>query len=158
MPINEGEEIAFIGPYVKSRNLMGAWSFIGDSADVPNIQEAVQKKTGNFIFLQGCPMLGRDTKLEGFGEISEHQISQEEQDKMLQEAIEVARNAKTVVLAIGEDRLQSGEATSNASLLIPSVQMELFEKICEVNSNVVVVLFCGRPLDIREISKRQKVY
>lgn len=156
LPINEGEEIAFIGPYVKSRNLMGAWSFIGDSADVPNIQEAVQKKTGNFIFLQGCPMLGQDTKLEGFGEISEHQISQEEQDKMLQEAIEVARNAKTVVLAIGEDRLQSGEATSNASLLIPSVQMELFEKICEVNSNVVVVLFCGRPLDIREISKKAK--
>lgn len=65
------------------------------------------------------------------------------------------KEADIVVLAIGEDRLQSGEATSNANIRIPEVQEALLDRIAEVNQNIVVVLFSGRPLDIREINKRQ---
>lgn len=75
---------------------------------------------------------------------------------MLQEAVQAAEEADIVVLAIGEDRLQSGEATSNANIRIPEVQEALLDRIAEVNQNIVVVLFSGRPLDIREINKRQK--
>ena len=34
--------------------------------------------------------------------------------------------------------------------------MELFRAVHRVNKNIVVVLFCGRPLDIREISQKAR--
>lgn len=39
---------------------------------------------------------------------------------------------------------------------VPEIQMELFRKVLAVNPNVVVVLFNGRPLDLREISAKAK--
>lgn len=100
-------------------------------------------------------MLGADVCLEGFGE-QQQSYTQEQEDHMLREAVQAAKEADIVVLAIGEDRLQSGEATSNANIRIPEVQEALLDRIAEVNQNIVVVLFSGRPLDIREINKRQK--
>lgn len=78
------------------------------------------------------------------------------QEKMLQEAIKAAKEADLVIMPLGEHRLQSGEACSRAEIVIPEVQMELFRKICQVQPNVAVVLFNGRPLDIREISGKAK--
>ena len=49
--------------------------------------------------------------------------------------------------------MQSGEAASRADISLPECQMELFRKVRAVNQNVAVVLFTGRPLDIREISR-----
>ena len=57
---------------------------------------------------------------------------------------------------MGEHYLQSGEATSRAMIDVPEIQMELFRKVLAVNPNVVVVLFNGRPLDLREISAKAK--
>lgn len=93
---------------------------------------------------------------EGFQESMEEIASSEEQKKMLEDALEAARWADNIVMALGEDRLQSGEATSNANIRIPKIQLDLFEKICQVNDNIIVVLFSGRPLDIQEIAGKAK--
>ena len=60
-------------------------------------------------------MLGADVCLEGFGEQQQQSYTKEQEEHMLQEAVQAAEEADIVVLAIGEDRLQSGEATSNAN-------------------------------------------
>ena len=158
LPLDQQKKIAFIGPYVDNRNLFGAWSFIADAKDVMTLQEAVQEQytLENSIFCQGSPMLGADICLEGFGEQQQQSYTKEQEDHMLQEAVQAAEEADIVVLAIGEDRLQSGEATSNANIMIPKVQEALLDRIAEVNQNIVVVLFSGRPLDIREINKKAK--
>ena len=39
---------------------------------------------------------------------------------------------------------------------LPEVQMALFRAVAEVNPNIVVVLFNGRPLDLREISEKSR--
>lgn len=65
-------------------------------------------------------------------------------------------HADKVVLTLGEHRDFSGEGASRADITLPSCQLELFHKICEVNPNVCVVLFNGRPLDIREINQKAK--
>lgn len=75
---------------------------------------------------------------------------------MLNDAVEKAEKADIVVLALGEHYLQSGEATSNGNIQIPQIQLELFEKIYEVNKEIVVVLFSGRPLDLRKIAQKAK--
>lgn len=158
LPLDQQKKIAFIGPYVDNRNLFGAWSFIADAKDVMTLHEAVQEQyvSENSTFCQGSPMLGADVCLEGFGEQQQQSYTQEQEDHMLREAVQAAKEADIVVLAIGEDRLQSGEATSNANIRIPEVQEALLDRIAEVNQNIVVVLFSGRPLDIREINKKAK--
>ena len=70
--------------------------------------------------------------------------------------MELAKKADKVVLTLGEHRDYSGEGASRADITLPSCQLELFHKICEVNPNVCVVLFNGRPLDIREINQKAK--
>ena len=158
LPLGKEKKIAWVGPYVHSRNLMGAWSFIGDAKDVTNLEEAVkaQADTTNMSFHAGSPMLGSDIRLEGFGEAMEQSTTPEEEEAMLLEAVNAAKEAEVVVLAIGEDRLQSGEATSNANIRIPEIQQRLLERVSEVNENVVVVLFNGRPLDLRDVVSKAK--
>ena len=75
---------------------------------------------------------------------------------MKEEALRAAKEADVVVLAIGEHFLQSGEATSKGIIEIPKIQQELFEALSEVNSEIAVVLFNGRPLDIRILEERAK--
>lgn len=154
LPLSREKKTAYIGPYVDNRNMIGSWSIVGDTKDVTTLKEALQerKEGENASFAVGCPLLGGELRLEGFTESLEEEPSAEECANMMEEAVKLAKEADTVVLALGEHRLQSGEATSNATIQIPKIQMELFRRVCEVNDRVVVVLFSGRPLDIREIS------
>ncbi len=158
LPLKKGEKVAYIGPYVDNRNMMGSWSIVGDAKDVTTLKEAVlEREEGKTaMFGAGCALLGGEVKLEGFMESVEEEPSAEECAAMMEEAVKLAGEADTVVLALGEHRLQSGEATSNATIQIPKIQMELFRRVCEVNEKVAVVLFSGRPLDIREISRKAK--
>ena len=79
LPLGKEKKIAWVGPYVHSRNLMGSWSFIGDAKDVTNLEEAVkaQADTTNMSFHAGSPMLGSDIRLEGFGEAMEQSTTPE---------------------------------------------------------------------------------
>ena len=108
------------------------------------------------VYAQGCPILSEDVKLEGFANYTEEKFSQEDCEKMKEEALRAAKEADVVVLAIGEHFLQSGEATSKGIIEIPKIQQELFEALSEVNSEIAVVLFNGRPLDIRILEERAK--
>lgn len=158
LPLKKNSRIAFIGPYVKSRNLFGSWSFIAETKDVETLEEAL-KKVGieeNMTFSRGCSVLGTAFKLQGFEESEKEDLTEEEELAMLEEAVKAAKEAEIVVLAVGEDRLQSGEAASRGMLDLPEVQKRLFDAVTAVNENVVTVLFSGRPLDLREVSAKSK--
>lgn len=161
LPLDKKKKNALIGPYVENRGMLGAWSFIGKDEEVPTIRETAGQwlREDETLYCQGCPVLGNDVILEGFTEQAGKESAapaSEEQERMLCEAEEAAKAADTVTLFLGEHRLQSGEATSKASIKIPEVQQELFHRVCEANPNVVVVLFTGRPLDLRDISEKAK--
>ena len=162
LPLSEGKDgkkIAFIGPYVYSRQLNSSWAFTGDSRDCVSLKEAAEEifPGEQTVYLQGCPMLGAEAAfLSGFGEEAKGAlltVTEEEKRNMLQNAVLAAKQADIVVLALGEHFLQSGEATSRAMIEIPEIQMEMFREIRRVNNRIVVILFNGRPLDLREISR-----
>ena len=100
LPLEQQKKIAFIGPYVDNRNLLGAWSFIADAKDVMTLHEAVQEQyvSENSTFCQGSPMLGADVCLEGFGEQQQQSYTQEQENHMLREAVQAAKEADIVVL------------------------------------------------------------
>jgi beta-glucosidase len=61
-------------------------------------------------------------------------------------AVEAARGADVVVVAIGEDAFQSGEGRSQVDIGFTGLQEELLKAVLEANKRVVVVLMTGRPL------------
>ena len=156
LPLAPDTKTAYIGPYVDSRNLMGAWSLTGETKDVATLREAVleQRADTDAVFCCGCPMTDRDMKLEGFLECMDEMVSAEEQQRMMDEAVEAAKACGRVVMLLGEDRRQSGEAASSAGIQIPGIQQELLDRVCAVCDQVAVVLFSGRPLDIRRIAEK----
>lgn len=158
LPVNREQKIAFIGPYTNNKEIKSSWSFTGDSKDCVTIEEAAREvfDLTRTTFHAGSPVIGNDCELVGFTESVPEKISEEQQKQMLEEGVQAAKEADLVIMPMGEHYLQSGEATSRAMIDIPQVQMELFRRISQVNENIVVVLFNGRPLDLREISEKAK--
>ena len=163
LPLDMGRRTAFIGPYTDSKQIKSSWSFTGDDKDCVSIKEAAGKvfDGSHTVYLKGAPVLGSDSKesearLTGFTGDECGIMTREEEVQMQKEAVEAAKEADLVIMPLGEHYLQSGEAASRAQITVPEVQMELFRAVHRVNKNIVVVLFCGRPLDIREISQKAR--
>ena len=159
LPIDTSVQTAFIGPYTDTRNLAGSWSFTGDCSAIRSVKDVLAEYIGSAdktVCCKGCPMVGPEEDLEGFTGTEQEAASGEQIEAMLEEAEKTAEAAGQVILFLGEHYLQSGEAASRADITIPGIQKRLFERVYAVNPNVAVVLFSGRPLDIREISGRAK--
>lgn len=158
LPVNPDQKIAFIGPYTNNKEMKSSWAFIGDAEDCVTIEEAAREvfDLSRTAFHAGSPVIENDCELVGFTEKVSEKTQEEEQKRMLEEAVSAAREADLVIMPLGEHYLQSGEGASRAMIDIPDVQMRLFRKVSEVNENIVVVLFNGRPLDLREISRKAK--
>ena len=67
-------------------------------------------------------------------------------------AVAAAEAADTVVIALGEEAFQSGEARSQVDIGLKGVQQELLERVLAVNPKVVVVLMNGRPLALGRVA------
>jgi beta-glucosidase len=61
-------------------------------------------------------------------------------------AVAAAEAADTVVIAVGEEAFQSGEARSQVDIGLKGVQQQLLERVYAANPNTVVVVMNGRPL------------
>ena len=75
---------------------------------------------------------------------------------MMQEAVETAKKAETVILFLGEHYQASGESASQTKIQLPAHQLALLDRVYEVNPQIVVVTFSGRPLDLRHVVEKAK--
>ncbi len=153
----EGKKIAFIGPYVTLKRLYGAWSLCAEEKDTVSVKDGVLDLSPDdtITFAQGCYLFEKNEKLYGFnGLVQEERTVSEE--RLLEAAIREAENADVVVLALGEHAYHTGEGGSRTNIRLPKMQRKLLREIRKVNDQIVVVLFHGRPLDIREVTKQAK--
>lgn len=156
LPLSRSERVAFIGPYVDNQLTCGSWSIFSDDADAITLRTALiaQENLPDSVFAAGCPLIDPQRNVIGFQKaVSADNISPE---AALEEAVALARNADKVVLALGEHREQSGESSSQTSLTLADCQLRLLDAVAAVNPNVVVVLYCGRPLDLRAVQAKAK--
>lgn len=149
LPLHPEEAVAFIGPFADTDQLNGAWSIFGNDEDTTTVQEAVSARYPGMTFAHGCPIVDPGTVIVGF----QRPVHPDETDPAaaLAEAKTLAQKADRVVLLLGEHRDFSGECASKAVLTLPNCQLELLRQVAAVNPNVTVVLFGGRPMDIREV-------
>lgn len=64
------------------------------------------------------------------------------------DAIEKAKNADLIILALGEDDISCGENVDRAEITLPGKQSELLNKIAKLGKEIVLILQNGRPLAI----------
>lgn len=155
---NDRKKIAFIGPYVDNKNIISFWGGSANARNCVTVREAAQEVFANELtqYISGTAILGEEDTRERILCREHDNIDQKASEMMMADAVEAAKNADVVVMALGEHRFQSGEAASRAHLKLPWVQIQLLKNISKVNSNVVVVLFNGRPLDLREVRNHAK--
>ncbi len=149
---------AFIGPYMTSKKVCGSWTLFNKNDDNVSLLQALQERKlqCEYTVDEGCTILAADQHMVGFqGEVN-NQVTEDEIERMMSRAVENAGKAEIVVMAIGEHHQMTGEGGSRTEIGIPEHQLELFRRVVAVNPNVVVVNFSGRPLDLREISKKSR--
>jgi len=136
LPLSKNlKRIAVVGPLADSRqDLIGSWSAAGDWSKAVTLLEGVRAAVpqAQVQYVKGCEITGTSTD-------------------NIKQAVEVAKSADVVILAVGEAAWMSGEAASRSDIGLPGVQQTLVEAVYKTGKPVVVVLMNGRPLTIKWI-------
>lgn len=156
LPLKKKEKVLFAGPYVNEKAIIGSWSIFDDEKSIVTIQEGLKGRRAKVSFMKGCELLKKGETILGMDKKYVGTVPKKEMDQMIWEAAAAAKEADKVVLCIGEHRAHTGEAASRGELTISKEQMKLLKSVSKENENVTVVLFCGRPLDLRQIQKYAK--
>lgn len=156
LPLKKEDKVAFVGPYTEEKAIIGSWSIFGKNEEAVSVREGMEAKGVQAVWAKGCEVLDVGVKMAGFGSAYENKKTQEEIDRMTEAAIAAAKDAEKVVMCIGEHMVQTGEGASRGDITIPECQLDLLRKVAAVNDNIAVVLFGGRPVDLREVKELAK--
>ncbi|WP_378178872.1 beta-glucosidase BglX [Aquimarina sp. SS2-1] len=148
----DSKSIAVIGPLADDKDTpIGSWRGMATPNSAISLLEGI-KATVNpnvkILYAKGVEL--------GLGERSFVRDLKVNRDdfKGIEEALKIAKDADVVVLAIGEEAFQSGEARSQVSIELTKPQQKLFEAVYAANKNIVVVLMNGRPMAISDIAEK----
>lgn len=137
LPLQKGKKVALIGPLAANKSeLIGNWNGAGNANDCVSLREGLEKYLGTAVTtVEACQV--NSTDKSGFPA-----------------ALDAAKNADVVVVAVGETAMMSGEAAARAEITLPGVQEDLVLQLCQTGKPVVVVLMNGRPLAIPNIAEK----
>lgn len=133
--------LALIGPLADSAaDMLGPWhTSVSKPEDVVTLRAALEARASASHFklttAKGADIWGNSSS--GFAE-----------------AVDAARQADVVVMALGEDAGSSGEAGSRAHLGLPGNQQQLLEAVAAAGKPIVLVLFNGHPLALTAAAPR----
>ena len=143
LPIKQVDSIAVIGAFAKNPRYQGGGSSHINPTMVDDVYEEIKKVAGS------------NTKLvysEGYSLDSD-----ELQEELIQQAVESARHSKVAVIFAGlPDRYES-EGFDRKHLEIPENQIALIEAVAEVQSEIIIVLSNGAPIEMPWIGKVKAV-
>jgi beta-glucosidase len=146
----KGQKIALIGALASDKSSpLGSWRIAAKDGTAVSVLEGMKQYKGNTLTYTK----GADVTTEASSFISEVKLNTDNKDGF-KEAIRAAKKADVVVMVLGENGFQSGEARSRTNLDLPGVQQELLEAVYKVNKNIVLVLNNGRPLTINWADKK----
>jgi beta-glucosidase len=151
--------IAVIGPNAH-RVLLGGYS--GLPKHNVTVLEGIQAKVGDrvkVLYSEGC----RITQAGSWQQDEVIPSDPAEDRRRIAEAVEVAKRADVIVLAIGGNEQTSREAWGlkhmgdRASLDLIGLQDELVEAMLATGKPVIALLFNGRPLSINHVAQKVPV-
>ncbi|MDM5239635.1 glycoside hydrolase family 3 C-terminal domain-containing protein [Bacillus cereus] len=139
LPLKKEGAVAVIGGFAKQPRYQGGGSSHINPTKLESILEEIETVSGektNILFAQGYDIASDDVN-----------------ESMVNEAKKIAERADTAVLFVGlPDRYES-EGFDRKHLQMPENRVQLIEAIAEVQSNIVVVLSNGAPIEMPWIGK-----
>lgn len=130
LPLDTNKKIAFIGDFAKNPRYQGGGSSHINSFKVTSALDAV-KDYCEVTYAQG------------------YESNTDVPDvKLINEAVECAKKCDAAVVFCGLTDLYESEGFDRKHMKMPANQLELIDKVCEVCSNVVVVLHNGSPVEM----------
>ncbi|QUG84566.1 glycoside hydrolase family 3 C-terminal domain-containing protein [Bacillus nitratireducens] len=139
LPLKKEGTVAIIGEFAKQPRYQGGGSSHINPTKLESILEEIEMVSGektNILFAQGYNLASDDVD-----------------ENMINEAKKIAESADTVVLFVGlPDRYES-EGFDRKHLQMPENHVQLIEAIAEVQSDIVVVLSNGAPIEMPWIGK-----
>ena len=126
------KRVALIGPLADNAGEMtGVWGGAGQDRDIITLRQALSERARQ---LGGALLYARGTEIDDPSQAG------------FPEALQAARAADVVILALGESNRMSGEAGSRTNLDLPGNQQQLLEAVVAAGKPVVLLIFSGRPL------------
>lgn len=158
LPLKKSGTIAVVGPLANSReNMGGTWS-VATKQDRSNsflegLKTVVADKA-KVVYAKGSN-LDYDAEFEAKATMFDKGLQRDNRSsqEMINEALEVSKNADVILAVLGESAELSGECSSRTNLEIPQAQKDLLNELLKTGKPVVLVLFTGRPLVLVEENK-----
>ena len=131
LPLNSKEKVCFIGKFIEKPRYQGAGSSKVNPTRLDTILNCLNKYNLNYLgYEPGFHLDGRKSK----GRISR--------------AAKLASKSDVVVMFLGLDELSEAEGIDRVDMKIPENQIDLFNEVYKVNSNIVVCLISGSAVEI----------
>lgn len=144
--------IALIGPLADDRrNLPGTWSLAVNWRDCVSVREGLQSVVEadiDILYAQGANLTGDPILAANANVFGNTFDIDPDPEKLLSDAVEVARQSDVAVLVVGESKEMSGECASRTDIRIPESQRNLVRAIVETGKPLALVVMSGRPLDL----------
>jgi beta-glucosidase len=153
------KRLALIGPFAEdAEELAGPWFSRAHAGDIVSIADGLRAKLSantQLTIARGCAVIEPGSgkprgHLDNFAAITEVPTGTNE----IADAVELAKDADAVILALGEPRNWSGEAGSRSTLGLSGRQQELFDAVAGTGRPIIVVLFNGRPMALPQIQDK----
>ena len=130
LPLDRTKKIAIIGDFAFTPRYQGAGSSMVNATIVDNVQR----------------LIGNDLNIIGMA----HGYTRfDKEDEMLvKEAIELAKQADIVLYFFGLNEASESEGLDRTHLRIPSNQISLMEKLAAVNENIVGIISAGSCIEM----------
>lgn len=174
LPIDKNiRTLAVIGPLADdNRAPMGPWAGDGRAEDTVSLLAGIRAKVSpqtKILYAKGVQIEGKGvtgnydaapvaaTNAGGTNIVQTNDAARSATAPVsagaFEEALQAARAADFVVLAVGETAEMSGEAASRAFLDLPGRQLKLIQAIHATGKPYAVVLMNGRPLTINWLAE-----
>lgn len=153
LPLKKSGTIALVGPLADNKeNMPGTWSVAANFDKAISLYTGLKELVGNrakILYARGSN-LDQDSLFEERAGMFGKSLRRDSRpaEVMINEALEVAKQADVIVAAVGESSEMSGESSSRADISIPKVQQDLLKALVKTGKPVVLVLFTGRPLTL----------
>ena len=128
LPLNEQLSYALIGPYSDTKKTNGPWAGHGDNAFNHTLYETLTKENIHIIF-------NKATETPAFSD----------------EELKQIKKADILIIALGENEYESGEAHAKAHIKLPRKQEDFIAFAKQLNKKVITLLYHGRPFDLTNI-------
>jgi beta-glucosidase len=147
LPLDPAKNTAVIGPLGDDgHDMLGPWWGTGQDQDAVTLLNGIKaQSSGTTTFVKACDL--PNTEPPQYNPADDCPAG-----AGFAQAVAAAQSADQVVLALGEPREMSGEATSRSNIDLPGAQQQLIDRIKATGKPFVVVLFNGRPLTLQNVA------